>query len=84
MKVNYISPTRNLLELSLDEAYDRADVYDADSEFEKDCKLFAWIGKRKHRCIEFDVVSYSAELEKAVADGIEVLIIKEPKNVTES
>lgn len=84
MKVNYISPTRNLLELNVQEAWDLAGVYDSDSDFEKDCKLFAWIGRRKHRCIDFDVVSYSAELEQAAADGIEVLIIKETKNVTES
>ena len=84
MKINYIGPDRDLIELSVDEAYDRADVYDSDSDFEKDCKLFAWIGKRKHRCIEFNAVSYSAELEQAAADGIEILIIKEPTHVTES
>jgi len=84
MKINYIGPDRDLIELSVDEAYDRAGVYDSDSDFEKDCKLFAWIGRRKHRCIEFNAVSYSAELEQAVADGIEILIIKEPTHVTES
>ena len=84
MKVNYIGPDRELLELTVCEVWNLAGVYDSDSDFEKDCKLFAWIGKRKHRCIEFNAVSYSAQLEKAAADGIEILIIKETKNVTES
>ena len=77
MKVNYIGPGRDLLELSVEEAWNQAGAYDSDSDLEKDCKLSAWIGRRKHRCIEFDVASYSAELERAAADGIEVLIIKE-------
>lgn len=77
MKINVLGSGKELVELSLTEAYDRADVFDSDSEFEKDCKLAAWLGKRKHRCITFNAVSYSAELEIAVADGVEVLIIKE-------
>jgi hypothetical protein len=77
MKINVLGHDKTLLELSLDEAYNRADIFDSDSEFEKDCKLFAWLGKRKHRCITFNAVTYSAELEIAVADGVEVLIIKE-------
>lgn len=84
MKINYIGPDRDLLELTVDEVYNRAGIYDSDSEFEKDCKFLDWIGTRKHRCIEFNVASYSAELEKAAADGIEILIIKEKHNVTKS
>ena len=84
MKVNYIGPGRELTEYSLKEAYNMSGVYDSDSAFEKDCKLMHWIGKRKHRCIQFNAVSYSAELEQAAADGIEVLIIKENTDVTES
>ena len=66
-----------MIEVSMKEALDHAGVYHSDSDFELDLKLMSWIGKRKHRCIVFDVVTYSAELERAAADGIEVLITKE-------
>ena len=77
MKINSLGAGREMIELDLVEAQNLAGVYDSDSDFERDCKLGAWIGKRKHRCLVFDVVTYSAELERAAADGIEVLIIKE-------
>jgi hypothetical protein len=35
---------------------------------------------KKYRVIEFDVKSYSSQLEIAVAEGIEVVIIKEKLN----
>jgi hypothetical protein len=79
MKINVLGAGKELIELTLTEAYDRADIYSTDSDFEKDCKLAAWLGDRKHRCIKFNAVTYSAELEIAVAEGIEVLIIKESK-----
>ena len=84
MKINYIGPDRDLLECTLIEAYNHAGVYDDDDDFVRDSKLSAWLGRRRHRCIVFDVNTYSAELERAAADGVEVLIIKENKNVTES
>lgn len=66
-----------MIEVTEAEALNHAGVYRSDGDFERDCKLMGWIGKRKHRCIEFDVVSYSADLEQARADGIEVLITKD-------
>jgi hypothetical protein len=77
MKINSLGSGKEMIELGLREALYHAGVYDSDSDFERDCKLIGWIGNRKHRCIQFDEVIYSAELERAVADGIEVLIIKE-------
>jgi hypothetical protein len=77
MKVNSLGAGREMVEIDLQEALNLAGVYHSDTEFERDLKLNYWIGKRRHRCIEFDVVSYSADLEHAAADGIEVLIIKE-------
>ena len=77
MKINALGHGKEIIEVSVEEAYNHAGVYKSDNDFERDCKLMSWIGKRKHRCIEFDVVTYSAELERAAADGIEVLIIKE-------
>ena len=79
MKINSLGLGREMLELSLKEAYNMAGVYNDDSDFVRDSKLFAWLSRRKHRCIEFNAMTYSAELEQAVADGIEVLIIKENK-----
>ena len=77
MKINSLGAGREMIELNLVEACNLAGVYHSDSDFERDLKLNSWIGKRKHRCIEFDVVTYSAELERAAADGIEVLITKD-------
>lgn len=77
MKVNCLGNGREMIEISEREVLNHAGVYQSDGDFERDCKLMSWIGNRKHRCIEFDVSSYSAQLERAAADGIEVLIIKE-------
>ena len=77
MKINSLGLGREMLELTLIEAYNMSGVYNDDDDFVRDSKLFSWLGRRKHRCIVFDVHTYSAELEKAAADGIEVLIIKE-------
>jgi len=79
MKIHVLGLGKEMIEVSVQEAFNHSGAYSSDSDFERDCKLMSWIGKRRHRCIEFDVVSYSAQLEKAVADGIEVLIIKEKK-----
>jgi hypothetical protein len=79
MKINALGAGREMIELDLVEALNLAGVYHSDSDFESDCKLAAWLGRRRHRCVVFDVRTYSAELEKAAADGIEVLIIKEEK-----
>jgi len=77
MKINSLGAGKEMTEVSLTEALNLAGVYNSDNDFERDLKLNSWIGKRKHRCIEFDVVTYSAELERAAADGIEVLITKD-------
>jgi hypothetical protein len=84
MKINALGNGKELLEYTLTEAFNHAGVYNADSDFERDSKLFSWLGRRKHRCIVFDPATYSAELERAAADGIEVLIIKENKDVDQS
>lgn len=77
MKINSLGLGKEMIEVSLAEALNHAGVYLSDGDFERDCKLMSWIGNRKHRCIEFDAVTYSAQLEQAAADGIEVLITKE-------
>ena len=77
MKINNLALGRELVEYTVKEVWNMAGVYDDDNDFVRDSKLMTWIGRRKHRCIQFDVMTYSAELEKAAADGIEVLIIKE-------
>ena len=77
MKIHLLGEGKEMIEVTEAEALNQAGAYSSDGDFERDCKLMGWIGKRKHRCIEFDVVSYSAELEQARADSIEVLITKD-------
>ena len=84
MKINVLGDGKEMIELTVTEAYNHAGVYNDDNDFVRDAKLFSWLGRRKHRCLVFDVQTYSAELERAAADGIEVLIIKENKDVTKS
>jgi hypothetical protein len=77
MMIHALGQGREMIEVTESEAYNHAGAYRSDGDFERDCKLMSWIGKRKHRCIEFDAATYSANLEQAVADGIEVLITKD-------
>ena len=77
MKIHVLDLGREMIQVTEAEALNHAGAYRSDGDLERDCKLMSWIGKRKHRCIEFDVVTFSAELERAAADGIEVLITKE-------
>lgn len=79
MKINALGNGKELLELTVTEAYNHAGVYYDDNDFVRDAKLFSWLGTRKHRCLTLDAQTYSSDLEKAAADGIEVLIIKEEK-----
>jgi hypothetical protein len=79
MIIHALGLGREMIEVTEAEALNHAGAYRGDGDFERDCKLMSWIGKRKHRCIKFDVVTYSADLERAVADGIEVLITKDKK-----
>jgi len=79
MKIHLLGQGKEMIEVTEREAFNQAGAYTSDGDFERDCKLMSWIGKRRHRCIEFDAATYSAELEQARADGIEVLITKEKK-----
>lgn len=84
MKINSLGLGKEMIEVSLAEAQNLAGIYHDDDDFIRDIKLSAWLDRKKHRCIIFDAVSYSSQLERAAADGIEVLIIKENTDVTES
>lgn len=84
MKINVLGAGKEMIELTVTEAYNHAGVYNDDSDFVRDAKLFTWLAGRLHRCLTFDAKTYSAELEKAAADGVEVLIIKENQDVSES
>jgi hypothetical protein len=77
MKIHLLGQGREMIEVTEREAFNQAGAYSSDGDLERDCKLMSWIGKRKHRCIEFDAVTYSAEIERAQTDGIEVLITKD-------
>lgn len=77
MKLNYISPDRELVEYTLQEVFNLAGVDTSDSDLIRDEKVLDWLDGRKCRCLVYDINNYSAELERAVKDGIDILIIKE-------
>jgi hypothetical protein len=80
MILHYINPNRDLKEYQFNEALSAAGTSERDSVFAQDQALEDWLMDKKYRVIEFDVVSYSSQIELAVADGIEVVIIKEKSN----
>lgn len=62
-------------ELTLKQAYDMSGIYNTDTDIEKDSKFSSWIGRRKYRvALQGDVAQAR---EKAIADGVEIFIIKE-------
>ena len=73
MKINFVS----MIEYTLREIKNLAGVDCSDSELAEDLKITQWLGERSYRVIEYDRNTYSAQLEKAVADHVEILIIKE-------
>jgi len=77
MAENSETTNHSPIEISLIHALNLAGVYDSDSDLERDLKLGSWIGKRSHRCVLRSSAAYSADLERARTDGIEVIIIKE-------
>jgi hypothetical protein len=77
MILHYIGPGKDLKVYELHEALVAAGSADSDSEFARDIALEQWLDGRKYQVIEFDVHSYSTLLEKAVTQGVEVVIIKE-------
>jgi hypothetical protein len=80
MILHYINPNRDLREYRFNEALQAAGTSEHDSVFAQDQALEDWLANKKYRVIEFDVTSYSSQIELAVADGIEVVIIKEKSN----
>ena len=77
MKINFVSPEYSMVEYTLLELKNLAGVNSGDSELEEDLKVTQWLGDQSYRVIEFDRETYSVDLHRAVADRIEVLIIKE-------
>jgi hypothetical protein len=50
---------------------------ESDSVFHQDLCLEDWLSGQKYQIIEFDAASYSAKMEQAVAQGMNIVIIKE-------
>lgn len=63
-----------MVELSWHEALMAAGTNETEPEMERDMKFVNWFGKKQYRII--DATEYETQQPKAVADGIEVLIIK--------
>lgn len=64
-----------MLELTWTQMLGMANIYNGDTDFERDIKFDTWINRRKYRIITAG--RYVQEREWAIDDGIEVLIIKE-------
>lgn len=64
-----------MLEYTWSQILGMANIYQDDGDLERDFKFDAWIDRRKYRIVT--VTQYFQEREWAIADGIEVLIIKE-------
>lgn len=77
MKVTVLDGEKEMVEVTIAEAQNYAAVDPSDSDMVRDCKLYDWIGRRRHRCITVNPMTYSAEIEQAQADGIDLIITKE-------
>ena len=77
MKVTVLDGGKEMVEVTITEALNYAAVDASDSDMVRDCKLYDWIGRRQHRCITVNTMTYSAEIEQAQADGIDLIITKE-------
>lgn len=61
-----------MLEVTVDQAYNMAGVYNDDSDLERDLKFAAWVNRQNWRCVRTQ-----QELEQARVDGVEIIIKKE-------
>jgi predicted CoA-binding protein len=66
-----------MFEYTLQEIKNLAGVDCSDSELAEDLKITQWLGEQSYRVVDYNPYTYSAQLEKAVADHVEILIIKE-------
>lgn len=61
-----------------------ADIYTADSDFERDVKFIQWIKGRKYRIVDAGSAGFDDAVEDALEQGIEILIIKGKQNGKQS
>lgn len=60
-----------MVQLTLSQAFDLADIYNSDSDMERDLKFGHWIANRKYMIV-------SSEYQD-VPNDVEILIIKDEK-----
>jgi predicted CoA-binding protein len=77
MKINFVSPEYSMIEYTLSEIKNLAGVDCSDSELAEDIKITQWLGEQSYRVVDYNPHTYSSQLEKAVKDHVEILIIKE-------
>ena len=82
MKITDLAQGDKMVEMSWHEALLAAGTNEDDSGMERDMRFNSWIGNRKYRII--DAEDYTTQQPKAMADGIEVLIIKGNNYVSKS
>ena len=74
---NFVAPGRTLTQYTWHEALVAAGSSESDPVFRQDQCLEDWLSGQQYQIIEFDAESYSAKLEQAVAQGMNIVIIKE-------
>lgn len=77
MKVTVSDSGKEMVEVTMTEALDFAAVDASDSDWVRDCKLYDWIGRRKHCCITGSAMTYRTDIEQAQSDCIDLIITKE-------
>lgn len=74
---NFIAPGRILTQYTWHEALVAAGSSESDPIFLQDQCMEDWLLEQKYQIIEFDAQDYSAKMEQAVAQGMNIVIIKE-------
>ena len=80
MIINYVGPGRELHQYTMQEALAAAGATQDEHPMVQDQLLEDWLGDRRGCVIEFNAQSYSADIERAVANGMTIVIIKETPN----
>ena len=74
---NFVAPGRTLTQYTWHEALVAAGGSEHDPVFRQDQCMEDWLLGQRYQIIEFDAQDYSAKIEQAVAQGMNIVIIKE-------
>lgn len=74
---NFVGPEQTLAQYTWHQALLAAGSSESDSVFQQDQCLEDWLRGQRYQIIEFDAETHSANLAQAVAQGMNIVIIKE-------